>query len=438
LKRWGRYHLYQSDKQCPEESANRWSSVRYDGGNAWNYNNNGISNNNNFSNELAARPVTKFKYKSIHWEMDLVSLEQAYKASRKHNKRSEDMVSFELDKYARLRRLRDEINARSYTPLHNYSFMHRRGQKPREVFAAEPELKIMMSFALSNIAPLIEAQLSQRTFNNRVGMGSQLAVNTIIEDIYTVSKGCTRPCWIIKVDYKGYFPNMNQDIAFQKVLDIVKEGYHRHDKQEVIYCLSVACFYNPEHSRRKSPIWDWNDYPSYKSVYYRPAGIGGFIGYTFWQMVASLYPAEIDKFVEESITPHFARYVDDTLMVTDNKEMALAMIPELRRRLADIGITLHPKKFYCQKYEHGVEFLGYRVFTDRLHLKMRTIARALGVARSKERGRRNYVDAINSYLGMIKSTSDLKWARAVLDAVDKKWATKDYENYKIINNHATR
>lgn len=45
----------------PHESSNRWSCVLNSSGNAWNYNNNGMSNNNGFGNTLAVRPVTKFK-----------------------------------------------------------------------------------------------------------------------------------------------------------------------------------------------------------------------------------------------------------------------------------------------------------------------------------------------------------------------------------------
>jgi len=341
------------------------------------------------------------------------------------------MVAFEVDLYANLCRLNEQISDRSYTPLHNYSFMHRRSQKPREVFAAEPALKVMMAFALTNISPIIERNLSPRTFNNRVGMGAQLAVNTVIDDIYEVSEGYTKPCWIIKLDYKGYFPNMNRDFSLKTVLDIVKSEYHKPDKPDVIYCLAQACHCDPDRARRKSPLWEWNEYPSYKSVYRRPPGIGGSIGFTFWQAVASLYPVSVDRFIAENVSRHFVRYVDDTVIVTDNKEMVLAMIPEIRRRLADIGITLHPKKFYCQPAEHGVEFLGYRILPDRIHLKMRTIKRALGVARSGERGKNNYLNAINSYLGMIKATSDLKWAKKLLDEVRRKGFEKDYTNYKI-------
>jgi len=363
--------------------------------------------------------------------MDLESLYRAYKVSRKHNKRSEDMVSFEVDLYANLRQLCDQINARSYAPLHNYSFMHRRGQRPREVFAAEPQLKVMMAFALMRISPLVEAHLSPRTFNNRVGMGSLLAVNTLIEDIEEVSAGYTRPCWIIKVDYKGYFPSMDRDIAWTIMRDIVEKEYKKSDKDDVLYCLQVACYCDPRRSSRKSPLWEWSDYPAYKSVYLCPDGIGGAIGYTFWQTVASIYPSAVNQWVAESVSSHFVCYMDDAVIVTDNKEMVLAQMPELRRRLSGIGITLHPRKFYCQPADHGVEFLGYHIMPGRIHIKQQIVAKAMAVAKSCDRGKLNYVNAINSYLGMIKGTSDLRQAKELLDAVSRPGVEKDYDNFKL-------
>lgn len=341
------------------------------------------------------------------------------------------MVSFEIDLYANLRNLRNKINSRSYIPLHNYSFIHRRSQKPREVFAAEPELKVIMAYALTRIAPIVESKLHPRTFNNRVGMGAQLAVNTLINDIYEVSEGYTKPCQIIKIDYKGYFPNMDRDYSYKLVSDIVRKDYRGHGKNDMLYCLAVACFTDPKRSKRKSPLWEWADYPAYKSVYSRPDGKGGFIGYTFWQMIASLYPTGIDNFIEKNISRHFVRYVDDTTIVTDNPEMVRAMMPEYRRQLEAIGITMHPTKYYDQPYQHGLEFLGYYIRPGRVHIKERTFNRAMAVAGSRERGKRNYFDAINSYLGMIKATSDTGKARVLLDAVNREGFYKDYTNFKL-------
>lgn len=341
------------------------------------------------------------------------------------------MVAFEMNLYANLRSLCDRINGRSYVPLHNYSFIHRRSERPREVFAAEPELKIMMAYALMRVMPLVDAHLSPRTFNNRIGMGTQRAVNSLVEDICAVSKGYTKPCWIIKLDYKGYFPSMDRCRAWSLIKEVIDGEYGREDKDDVLYCLHVACFCDPARSRRKSPLWEWTDYPAYKSVYMRPDGIGGFIGYTFWQMMSNLYQADVFSWLLKNASEHTSIFVDDVTIVTDNKEAVLVQLPEYRRRLAAIGITLHPKKFYCQPYEHGVEFLGFRVFKDRIHLKRRTASRAIRVAKSVCRGTWNYVDSINSYLGMIKATSDLGIARKVLDAITRKNIVKDYENFKI-------
>ena len=148
-------------------------------------------------------------------------------------------------------------------------------------------------------------------------------------------------------------------------------------------------------------------------------------------MIASLYPTRIDNFIEKNISGHFVRYVDDTTIVTDNPEMVRAMLPAFRQELQKIGITMHPTKYYDQPYQHGLEFLGYYIRPDRVHIKERTFNRAMTVAKSKERGKRNYFDATNSYLGMIKATSDIYKARELLDAVNRKRFNKDYTNFKL-------
>ena len=56
----------------------------------------------------------------------------------------------------------------------------------------------------------------------------------------------------------------------------------------------------------------------------------------------------------------------------------------------------------------------------------------MAVAKCNDRGKRNYIDAINSYLGMIKATSNALQATALLDAIHRKNIIKDYTNYKII------
>ena len=362
--------------------------------------------------------------------MDLLVAEKAYRKARKHNRRSEDMVFFEHEQYANIASLINSVNASTYTPGSNYSFIHRRGSKPREVFAAEPEMKILMA-RLLDIEPLIEKHLPPCTFNNRVGMGTQAAVNKVIENMYACSRGYTRPTWVIKLDFKGYFPNMVQQVAYEQFCDIITNEYKGNDKDELLFIVRKACFFNSSDFARRSPRYEWDDIPGYKSIYTRPDGIGGLIGFTFWQKVASLYPSKIDNYITENVTPYYVRFVDDCVLITDNKEMTLASIPKIREMCAEIGITIHPSKFYCQPAEHGLEFLGFHIKPRAVHINRRIVRRAFRAARDKEKDNEGYVSAINAYLGMIKATSDIRKARELLDAVERKGIEKDYKELKI-------
>ena len=364
--------------------------------------------------------------------MDELVTEMACKKARKHNRRSEDMVFFEHEQYANIVSLKNSVNAMSYTPGSNYSFIHRRGSKPREVFAAEPEMKALMAHLLNRIEPLIEKRLSPCTYNNRVGMGTQAAVNKVIENMYACSHGYTTQAWIIKLDFKGYFPNMVQQIAYEQFCDIIINEYKGNDKDELLFIARRACFFDSSDFARRSPRSEWDDIPSYKSIYARPDGIGGLIGFTFWQKVASIYPSKIDNFITENVTPYYVRFVDDCVLITDNKEMTLASIPTIREMCAEIGITVHPSKFYCQPVERGLEFLGFHIKPWAVHINRRIVRRAFKAARDETKGNDGYMDAINSYLGMIKSTSDIDKAKALLDAVNRPGFEKDYNELKLV------
>ena len=53
------------------------------------------------------------------------------------------------------------------------------------------------------------------------------------------------------------------------------------------------------------------------------------------------------------------RYVDDCVIVHEEKDYLKMLVPELRKFLSEkLYLTLHPKKIYLQKASHGVEFLG--------------------------------------------------------------------------------
>ena len=409
-------------------SVNYWSCVAYSASNAWNYNNNGMSNNNTFTNTwLRARPVTKLEIEEHY--MNIEDLYKAYRVCRKHNRRSRDMSVFEIDLYGRLYALCNAVNARTYVPRANYAFIHYR-PRPREVFAAEPELKILMAHLDIKVNAIIDAKLSDRAFNNRIGKGTHAAVNRVIDDICECSQGFTNPnCWVIKADLRGYFPNINQQKAYDLIENILVSEYDGDDKDDLLYIAKVVCFANPqERCDKRSQLVEWSLIPSYKSLFYKPFGIGGAIGFLFWQVMSNYYLCQIDRWIMENITPRYVRFVDDMVFVTDNKESALIMIGELRRRLEALDVRLHPDKFYCQHATKGLEFLGYHIKRDAVHVNRKIRERAMRLA--SQGRRRHYLETMNSYLGILKSGSDIGALADLMNRIPNKY-NKDYKNWKI-------
>lgn len=367
--------------------------------------------------------------------MELLDLLDAYMLSRRNSRRSTDQVEMEVALHSRLYDLWERVNQWAYEQLHGYSFIHRRGARPREVFAPEVEMKILQCYFDKKMRPLVEAELCDRTFNNRVGYGGHAAINRLIEDMDEASEGYSKEAWVIKWDLKGFFPNVSQDRSYKLAEDIINKNFKGREREDLIQCARVSCFCTPTiaNTARRSPPWEWLDIPDYKSLFKKPCGTGGAIGYLFWQIVTNLYLSGIDKWVMANMSKRYVRFVDDSVIVVtaEEKPLALSMFEELRKEYAKIGVAMHPDKFYCQKVTHGIEFLGYHIRPNRLHANDKVYHRAIKAAK-RRCGIRRYVSSVNSYLGMIKAGTDRKRCADVLDRCKRKGITKDYENYKIL------
>lgn len=353
-------------------------------------------------------------------------IRDAYFATVANNHRSADCISYEMYRERNLARLYSAVCHRSLAPT-AYTFVTM-NPRPREVFACDMDMRIIHHYIDLRLRPLLEARLTSRTFNNRVGYGQDAAVNTLIEDIYAVSEGFTRDAWIISLDLAGYFPNASQDIAFRQLSQLVQEDYQGPDKAELLYMLQVAIYsYPTHHCWRKSPLWKWARYIApEKSLFSKPDGTGAAIGHLIWQNGMNYYLNDLDHWILENLTPHYMRFVDDMYFVVQNKEAFLPYIQEIRRRLAEVGCTLHRKKFYCQHYTKGVNALGSTVKMDRVYPSSRIVRRAerciLNYNRcARESKLEGFIATVNSYFGIFKRRNGYAIIRRLVDMICAQW-----------------
>lgn len=384
--------------------------------------------------------------------IDKRDLVDAYKTARRNKRRSADSVDYELHAERNLSRLYDALCDRSLTPS-AYTFVTMK-PRPREVFACEMGMRIIHHYIDIRMRPLIEARLTERTFNNRIGYGPDEAVNQLAEDIFEVSRGFTRDAWVISIDLSGYFPNANQDTAFEQLSRVIVEDYDGPDRDDLLYMLRSAIYsYPASHCYRKSPLWKWDRYITpEKSLFRKPDGIGAAIGHLIWQNGMNYYLNEVDHWIVSELCPHYIRFVDDMYFVTDNKAAFLSWLPEIRRRLAAYGCKVHPRKFYCQHYTKGVNILGSTVKMDRIYPSNRIVRRAFQTVCNLNRCPRpsklgTFISSVNSYLGIFKRRNAYGIIRDPVDAVSSRWwrmvwyddarrvirARQGFTHYEIIN-----
>lgn len=338
-------------------------------------------------------------------------------------------MDFELHWERNLARLMRELDDHTFSPS-AYTFISPR-PAPREVFACEMALRVVHHYIDERMRPLIEEELTNRTFNNRIGYGGVEAINTLISDIYEVSQGFTKDAWIIKMDLSGYFPNADQNIVFKQLSDLTLRRYEGEDKDLLLYMIMRSVFsYPAKHCYRKSALYKWEDIPDAKSLFKKPDGIGGAIGHLIWQNAMNYYLNDLDHWLSDknanSCGLHFVRFVDDMVIVTDNKECTLALIGEIRKRLADVGCTLHPRKFYCQHYTKGVNFIGSTIKMDRVYASNRNVRnfrktihdfnKCVRVTRLEA-----FLSSMNSYLGILKTRNGYAIIRNMLEEVNPEW-----------------
>ena len=183
-------------------------------------------------------------------------------------------------------RLLDDINDRSLDPF-LYSFI-RHKPRPREVIAALMQMKIPQHHFDTIVRPLVEAELTDRTFNNRIGYGGDRAIARLIQDVIEVSHNFTRDAYIITRDIKAYFPSTDLDKAYnryRKLIDRhIPEG---EEKDDLMYILMRVNYSYPQHNvRLLSPRYEYDDIiASAKSVIFNnDYSHGGCLGNQYWQV----------------------------------------------------------------------------------------------------------------------------------------------------------
>ncbi len=396
---------------------NYWSSTPNNSNNAYNLNFDSSGqnmNNNNRSNGQSVRLVAELTKEisedgvchfSITKEQLLLDLYKAYKDARKHKRYKNYQLKFEFNLEENLINLRDELITAKYSPFPSDCFIIH-DPKMREVFAANFRDRIVHHLFYNYTYDLFEKTFIHDSYSCIKGKGTHFGIERLKHHILSVSKGYSQPCYILKIDIKGYFMNINRNILSKlcrRTLAKIRKQ-KKVDKSFLDYLLEIIIHANPtENCNVLGRVGDWKILPKDKSLFYTKENCGLPIGNLSSQLFSNVYLNVFDQYVKRELKClYYGRYVDDAYIVSENAECLKDLIPKIRDFLHnELHLTLHANKTRIYNAYHGIEFLGAYVRPFRSYVSSSTLKRIKRKIKSYGRNDcEKLPSSVNSFLGV--------------------------------------
>ena len=358
----------------------------------------------------------------------------AFYDARKHKASKSCVVEFERNLKSNLEELCDSLYERKYTPLPSNCFIVNYPKK-REIFAARFRDRVVHHLYYNYTSNLFERTFVQDSYSCIKGRGTHYGIKRLQSHIKKASQNYTNDCYVLKLDIRGYFMNINRNIlnevSRKTILKISKHKVNRHgtlrwhdimDIDFVLWLTSTIVMLDPtigcNFASKKS---EWIGLERNKSLFWTASCCGLPIGNLTSQLFSNVYLNAFDQFVKRTLKiKYYGRYVDDAYVVLFDKGLVQKLSMCMRNYLKEkLELELHMGKLRLLNARHGVEFLGGYTKPFRTYLSSRTLERVKTRLIGKDGG---LLETINSYLGMMRHYSSFNLRYNLF--INKRYVTK--------------
>jgi len=327
---------------------------------------------------------------------DFENLYGAYLKARRGHRRDPEVLVFANNLESELIGLQNDLIWKTYR-TGTYRRFYVNDPKTRLVAALPFRDRVLQHSLCGVIGPLFERKFIYDSYACRIGKGTHAGAGRVTEFLRRAARIWPRP-YCLKCDVRQYFPS----IRHGPLLEIIKRTVACPDTLDLI----------------REIVGSWVD-PAEPD----PKGLP--IGNLTSQLWANVYLDQMDHFVKEILRARFfVRYMDDFVILHGDKAELWHMKKEIELFLADkLGLTLNDKTGVFP-ISQGVDFLGYRIFTDHRLLRKRSIKR---IKRTMKRFQylfsEGLIDAgrinttVHSWLGHAKHADSYSFRTKLLDNV---------------------
>lgn len=207
--------------------------------------------------------------------------------------------------------------------------------KKRRICAASFPERVAFHALMRVCHPFFENRQIYDSYASRIGKGTYVALDR-------ARHFARKYQYFAKIDVCKYFDSINHSILFRMLCRIFK------DEMLLDYFYKIIDTYSVGENR------------------------GLPIGNLTSQYFANHYLTYADRFLQvESHIPGLVRYMDDTLIFSNDKDQILTTVAAYKDFLAEkLDLQIHPP--VINRTCHGAPFLGYVVYADGLRLSQRS------------------------------------------------------------------
>ena len=277
--------------------------------------------------------------------------------------------------------IQNELIWKTYKPGPFYYF--ERYEPKRRQIAALPFKDRIVQIALCNIIePEFEKYFIYDSYACRKGKGTHEAARRL--SYFLGKPDATK---YLKCDVEKFFHSVDIGI----LQDLIKKRYV--NDPDILWLINVILTH------------EYN-------------GDGIKIGNRFSQLAANAFLAEMDFLIKvKKQVPYYVRYMDDFIIVSDNKNKLHELQSEIETYLAE---HLHLKlngKTRIDNCKNGIEFAGYKIFPKNKVIRKQSMDRTRNVFQAWRNGKvtdEKYLSSIGSRCGHASGTASYKFYMNVL------------------------
>ncbi len=334
-----------------------------------------------FSRERERERVRRTCHATYNSIISVENLLISWQEFLRGKKKRHDVARFSLRFMDNILKLSSNLEDKTYRHGPYYAFKIN-DPKPRDIHKAKVRDRILHHAVYRILYPYFDKKFIYDSYSCRNDKGTHKAINRFRFMARKVSRNNKRTAWILKGDIRKFFATINHGV----LRDILMR--HIEDK-DILWLLDEIIYsFHTENG----------------------INVGLPLGNVTSQLLINVYMNEFDQFLKRKLKVRYCvRYADDFVILSEDKEYLVNLIPEIAEFLkTNLDLSLNEKKVFIKPLSSGVDFLGW------VHFPHHRILRASTKRRMFKRLKQNSSkETLASYLGLLKHGNTYKLVRRI-------------------------